>query len=146
MPGADSSTRFERMRCGSRHSVLTPQSSVEECRMRLATARSRQIAQELARSWRRSGLLAQLAMANTIALCLALLCAAVASFSLASLAAFHSGLRAVITARGVPAGAAGYVNTVAAYTNWYARQPAFGGAGAPPPTPAGQQAAAPAPA
>ncbi len=63
-----------------------------------------------------------------------------------ALAAFHSGLQAVIAARGVPASAAGYVATVAAYANWYALLRAFGGAGVPAPAPATHQATRPAPA
>ena len=46
-----------------------------------------------------------------------------------AMAAFHSGLQPVISARGVPASAVGYVNTVAAYSNWYAQQRVFGGPG-----------------
>jgi len=52
-----------------------------------------------------------------------------------ALAAFHVGLPAVIAADGIPADAAGYVSTVAAYAAWYAQQPQFGGTGAATPTP-----------
>jgi beta-glucanase (GH16 family) len=48
-----------------------------------------------------------------------------------SLAAFHSGLPAVIAAHGIPAGAVAYVDTVAAYADWYTQQPQFGGTGVP---------------
>src|SRR5260370_13900100 len=51
-----------------------------------------------------------------------------------ALAAFHSGQPAVIAARGIPAGAVGYVDTVAAYADWYTRQPQFGGTGVATPT------------
>jgi beta-glucanase (GH16 family) len=53
-----------------------------------------------------------------------------------ALAAFKVGLPAVIAAHGIPAGAAGYVNTVAAYGAFYVKQPQFDGQGAPTPTPA----------
>src|SRR5258708_14212556 len=46
-----------------------------------------------------------------------------------ALAAFHSGLPTVIAARGIPAGAVGYVDTVASYADWYTQQPQFGGTG-----------------
>jgi beta-glucanase (GH16 family) len=46
-----------------------------------------------------------------------------------ALAAFHSGIAAVTAARGIPAGAVAYVNTVVAYASWYAQQPQFGGHG-----------------
>jgi beta-glucanase (GH16 family) len=45
-----------------------------------------------------------------------------------ALAGFHSGLDAVTTARGIPDDAAGYVDVVAAYAEWYAQSPQFGGA------------------
>jgi hypothetical protein len=48
---------------------------------------------------------------------------------LAALAAFHSGKPAVVAAKGVPAGARGYVSTVNRYTTWYSQQPGFGGPG-----------------
>jgi hypothetical protein len=46
----------------------------------------------------------------------------------AALAAFHSGMPAVVAAKGVPADARGYVDAVNRYTAWYARQPGFDGA------------------
>jgi beta-glucanase (GH16 family) len=62
-----------------------------------------------------------------------------------TMAAFHSGLSAVTAARGIPAGATDYVDTVAAYAQWYALRAEFGGPGTSPttapavagPTPAG---------
>lgn len=47
----------------------------------------------------------------------------------AVLATAHSGLPAVISAGGVPADANTYVDTVAAYAQWYAQQTDFGGTG-----------------
>jgi len=53
-----------------------------------------------------------------------------------SLAAFTVGVPAVTKAGGVPTGAAAnYVAEVDSYTNWYAQQRAFGGAGTTSPTP-----------
>jgi len=52
-----------------------------------------------------------------------------------ALAAFHAGLPAVIAVRGIPADAASYVSTVAAYASFYTQQPQFGGKGTPTPTP-----------
>nr|BFE59537.1 hypothetical protein GCM10020063_040630 [Dactylosporangium thailandense] len=49
-----------------------------------------------------------------------------------ALAAYHSGLPAVGSARGIPEAAKGYVGTVEGYTAWYARQSAFGGSERPP--------------
>jgi hypothetical protein len=45
-----------------------------------------------------------------------------------ALAAFHSGITAVIARRAIPADAVGYVDTVADYADWYARQSQFSGA------------------
>lgn len=57
----------------------------------------------------------------------------------AALAAFHSGMPAVVAAKGVPADARAYVEDVNRYTAWYAQQPGFEGAApatsAPPSTP-----------
>jgi hypothetical protein len=47
----------------------------------------------------------------------------------AAVAAFHSGMPAVVAAKGVPAEARGYVDAVNRYTAWYAQQPGFGGDG-----------------
>jgi hypothetical protein len=47
----------------------------------------------------------------------------------AVLAAFHSGVPAVVAAKGVPEGARPYVDAVNRYTAWYARQPGFNGGG-----------------
>jgi beta-glucanase (GH16 family) len=44
-----------------------------------------------------------------------------------ALAAFRSGVRAVITRRAIPASAVRYVGTVAAYAAWYAQEKQFGG-------------------
>ena len=52
----------------------------------------------------------------------------------AALAAFHSGVPAVVAAKGVPADARKYVDAVNQYAAWYARQPGFEGVG--PTTPA----------
>ncbi len=46
-----------------------------------------------------------------------------------ALAAFHSGLQAVTSARGMPDAAAGFVDVVAAYAEWYAQRLEFGGPG-----------------
>jgi hypothetical protein len=62
-----------------------------------------------------------------------------------ALAAFHVGLPAVIAASGIPAGAASYVGTVAAYAAWYVQQPQFGGTGAATPTPTPTPTAVPTP-
>jgi beta-glucanase (GH16 family) len=62
-----------------------------------------------------------------------------------ALAAFHSGITAVLAAHGIAAGAVNYVNTVAAYASFYARQPQFGGAGTAAPAPASPTAAPAAP-
>jgi beta-glucanase (GH16 family) len=59
-----------------------------------------------------------------------------------ALAAFHSGIAAVVAAHGIPAAALSYVNTVASYAAWYARQPQFGGT--PAPKPASKAPASPA--
>jgi Ricin-type beta-trefoil lectin domain-like len=52
-----------------------------------------------------------------------------------ALAAFHVGLPAAVAAHGIPADAASYVETVAAYAAWYVQSPQFGGKGAVTPTP-----------
>jgi hypothetical protein len=44
-----------------------------------------------------------------------------------ALGAFHSGMPAVVAAKGVPANAREYVDAVNRYTAWYAQQPEFGG-------------------
>jgi beta-glucanase (GH16 family) len=51
-----------------------------------------------------------------------------------AMAGFHSGLAAVTAARGIPAAAKDYVDTVAAYAQWYALRPEFGGPGTADPT------------
>lgn len=63
-----------------------------------------------------------------------------------ALAAFKVGLPTVIAARGVPADAAGYVNTVAAYAAFYVQQPPFGGQGTPTPAPTPSPTPTPTPA
>jgi beta-glucanase (GH16 family) len=63
-----------------------------------------------------------------------------------ALAAFHSGLPAVIAARGIPPAAASYVATVAAYATWYAQQRQFGGAAVTPARPSPHATASPSPA
>jgi hypothetical protein len=45
----------------------------------------------------------------------------------AALAAFHSGLAAVVAAGGIPADASDYVDRVISYADWYAGRPEFGG-------------------
>lgn len=56
----------------------------------------------------------------------------------AALAAFHSGMPAVLAAKGVPADAHDYVGTVSRYAAWYAQRPEFSGAAtAPSATPNG---------
>jgi hypothetical protein len=44
-----------------------------------------------------------------------------------ALAVYHVGFAKVKSAKGVPNAAQSYVDTVDRYTNWYVRQPAFGG-------------------
>lgn len=62
-----------------------------------------------------------------------------------ALAAFHSGLHAVVASHGIPAGAASYVAAVTAYAAWYALQPAFGGSGTATPTPRSSSRPSPTP-
>ena len=58
-----------------------------------------------------------------------------------AMAAHRSGLAPVTSARKVPAGDADYVDRLAGYASWYARQPEFGGAGSGSPSTAGKPGA-----
>ncbi len=59
-----------------------------------------------------------------------------------ALAAFQSGVRAVITRHAIPASAVRYVGIVTAYAAWYAREKQFGGPGVPAAAPASRSPSA----